>query len=128
MAVEAEYPEDRIIRLPRSMESPAIARQVIRERLSNHVADSAELLVGELVTNALVHTDGAIALRYSIGDARVRVEVSDESSATPYVVRSGPTADRGRGVALVDTLSDRWGSEPCHEPPAGKIVWFEIDR
>ncbi|MGW1767582.1 ATP-binding protein [Streptomyces sp. NPDC002073] len=86
----------------------------------------AELLTTELVTNALVHTDQGAEVTASLAACRLRVEVRDFTSRhpRPYV----PTADdgtHGRGLLLVQALSDAWGVVSAHG--AGKVVWFEID-
>lgn len=88
-------------------------------------AEVAELLVSELVTNALLHARSEVRVRVAAEQARVRVEVRDESCA-PVERRSfSPEAATGRGLALVEALAARWGSDVR---PEGKTVWFELDR
>jgi hypothetical protein len=55
---------------------------------------------------------------------RVRVEVSDETSRGPVPAGGDLLDESGRGVPLMDALSDRWGTSPHG---AGKVVWFELD-
>jgi hypothetical protein len=55
---------------------------------------------------------------------RVRVEVADDTSRSPVVASPDPLAESGRGVPLMDALSDRWGTSPHGD---GKVVWFELD-
>lgn len=86
--------------------------------------DTCVLLVSEVVTNALRHTDGRIVLELWRFPDRLRVEVSDETSRGLVQTGGGPLDESGRGVPLMDALSDRWGTAPHGE---GKVVWFELD-
>ena len=89
------------------------------------VADAAELLTDELVTNAVRHGGGWFKVTASVGTRRVRVAVSDRSGAAPLVVyRPGHSLDHGRGLTIVDALASNWGIER-HE--AEKQIRFEID-
>ena len=99
----------------------------------SHVADTAQLLVSELITNAVKHAGGAldpngeapaVMLALSLRGSLL-IEVSDRSSAPP--VRRTATADddSGRGLELVDLLSKEWG---CRILPAGgKITWCVLE-
>ncbi len=110
---------------------PRAARSA-RDFIASHVADAdltdlretAVLLVSEVVTNALRHTDGRVDLELWRYRDRVRVEVSDEASRGPASSAGGLLDESGRGVPLMDALSDRWGTTPHG---AGKVVWFELD-
>lgn len=85
--------------------------------------DDALLLTSELVTNALLHAGAReISLRVCRLADGVRVEVTDRSPALP---RTKPARGRsaGRGLALVEAWSRRWGIAPA---PPGKTVWFEV--
>ncbi len=112
-------------------EDPRAARAA-REFIGAHVSEPAladlretvVLLVSEVVTNALRHTDGRVDLELWRFADRVRVEVSDETSRNPVPAVGGPLDESGRGVPLMDALSDRWGTSPHG---AGKVVWFELD-
>jgi anti-sigma regulatory factor (Ser/Thr protein kinase) len=86
--------------------------------------ETCVLLVSEVVTNALRHTDGQVSLELWRYPDRLRVEVSDETSRGPVVAGGGPLDEAGRGVPLMDALADRWGTAPHGE---GKVVWFELD-
>lgn len=89
------------------------------------IAD-ARLLVSELVTNSLLHADvGTIRLRVAGGADAVRIEVGDPGpglSAVPAAM-PGPDGRGGRGLPLVEILSDRWG----HVVGRPAAVWFEMD-
>jgi anti-sigma regulatory factor (Ser/Thr protein kinase) len=112
-------------------EDPRAARAA-REFIGAHVSEpaladlreTAVLLVSEVVTNALRHTDGRVDLELWRFADRVRVEVSDETSRNPVPALGGLLDESGRGVPLMDALSDRWGTSPHG---AGKVVWFELD-
>lgn len=102
-------------------------RELLRHRCRNDAAEVAELLITELVTNALVHTEQGAEVSACLAAARLRVEVRDYASRRPlpYV----PTADdgtHGRGLLLVQALADAWGVDVV-EPGRGKVVWFELD-
>jgi anti-sigma regulatory factor (Ser/Thr protein kinase) len=87
------------------------------------LADTAALLVSEVATNALVHGRGDVRVRAS-ADARVlRVEVSDEHPRLPQPRLASVLDEGGRGLALLEALSTRWGTEGR---PDGKTVWFEL--
>jgi anti-sigma regulatory factor (Ser/Thr protein kinase) len=96
-------------------------------------AFNARLLVSELVGNSVRHAGLAgsdlITLEVCCEDGLVRVEVSDLGPGfTPRdrAALAVPTPTGGRGLFLVDALSDRWGvSQPRPDRPA--MVWFEID-
>ncbi|MFI9808188.1 SpoIIE family protein phosphatase [Streptomyces sp. NPDC052301] len=109
----------------------AEARRHLRELLHDWVSadqvDSAVLLVSEMVTNVLVHTDAdALLLAEVTGEAcgrRLRVEVTDAGDDLPHRRRPGELASSGRGVMLIELLADGWGVEPRGE---GKSIWFEL--
>lgn len=102
-------------------------RELMRHRCRTDAAEVAELLITELVTNALVHTDRGAEVHASLGAGRLRVEVRDHAARRPrpYV----PTADdgtHGRGLVLVQELADDWGVDAL-ALGSGKVVWFELD-
>ena len=119
MAVTVDLDAD-----PRSVRS---ARQVLREALTRAGAedliDPAQLVTSELVTNALVHAGTAVQLRLSATAGSLRVEVDDGAAHRPVRRRYAQSAGTGRGLQLVEELSDRWGTTPN---ASGKTVWFEI--
>ncbi|MET7935798.1 ATP-binding protein [Streptomyces sp. NPDC005322] len=91
----------------------------------HELADEAELLVSELVTNALRHAVGPIRLTLSLcsADRAFRCEVSDEDPGLPRVRRVCDDDEGGRGLHLMEGLSRCWGST---RSAAGKVVWFEL--
>lgn len=89
------------------------------------LADTAALLVSELVTNAVTHGHGNITLSLHCADSQLIVGVSDESTGRP-VVNPNPSIDQlgGRGLFLVDALASSWDYQIGAD---GKTVWFCLD-
>ncbi len=114
--------------LPPSAVSVTLARRVVRDVLRGwsaaHDREDAELLVTELVANAVDHADGElITLEVTLAGAWLRIGVVDGSALRPVVRELSHTAERGRGMRLVVDIADRWGVEDHH---GGKRVWFEL--
>jgi anti-sigma regulatory factor (Ser/Thr protein kinase) len=108
------------------------ARHLLWEWGFNEIAADAELLVSELVTNAVKATAGqhqaAIRLQVLSDNTCVRVEVWD-ADPHPPVSKDGtpdPQEEGGRGLFLVAALSTRWNWYRTQEPP-GKVVWCELE-
>ncbi|MEU5013235.1 ATP-binding protein [Streptomyces sp. NPDC021749] len=103
-----------------------IRTELVRWGLPEHV-EIAELLVSELVTNALQHARGPLRLRMSHSPVyrTLRCDIADGSPSAPPAPRRPARADEehGRGLHLVDQLSTRWGAR---RTAAGKTVWFEL--
>ncbi|MFI8101409.1 SpoIIE family protein phosphatase [Streptomyces sp. NPDC086023] len=107
------------------------ARRQIRELLHDWAdadqVDSAVLMVSEMLTNVLMHTDGDAMLLAEasgeLGARRLRVEVADGSDELPHKRQPGEMASSGRGVLLTEMLADTWGVDPRGE---GKSIWFEL--
>ncbi|AQS66068.1 PAS sensor protein [Streptomyces pactum] len=86
--------------------------------------DGVLLIVSELVTNALVHTDGKVRLDLTLISGRLRLAVADASPRTPAKPTSiGWEATGGRGILLVEAMSAAWGTLPVS---GGKQVWSEV--
>ncbi|GGL63536.1 hypothetical protein GCM10010129_04070 [Streptomyces fumigatiscleroticus] len=86
--------------------------------------DTVLLVVSELVTNALTHTDGRVRLDLTLVGGRLRVAVADTSPRTPVKPAGlGWEATGGRGILLVEAMSAAWGTVPVG---GGKQVWSEI--
>lgn len=101
-------------------------RAAVRAWGAGERADEIELIADELVTNALMHTDGpaVVTLRVLTGsDRRLRVDVEDSSSALPRRREAGESGVSGRGLLLVDRIADVWGVEARGR---GKCVWCEF--
>jgi anti-sigma regulatory factor (Ser/Thr protein kinase) len=101
-------------------------RQVLWEWRLTGLAMSPELLVSELVTNAItasrsVGSDYPIRLWLLSDAAQVLIVVWDASPHLPVRADVSADAETGRGLLLVEMISDQWGS--CVTPPCGKTVW-----
>ncbi|MER5792045.1 SpoIIE family protein phosphatase [Streptomyces sp. NPDC001980] len=111
--------------LPQHPAAVAGARKMACEQLEawglTDAAFATELIVSELVTNAVRYGDGPIALRL-IRDASLICEVSDGSSTAPHLRRARVYDEGGRGLLLVAQVSERWGSR---QTPTGKTIWAE---
>ena len=87
----------------------------------------AELLVTELVGNAVVHGSGPVGVTLEITGGALTVGVRDSHPGRPVLRHVGAEATGGRGVALVDALSTRWGTVPEPAGGPGKTVWFCLE-
>ncbi|MEU8688292.1 SpoIIE family protein phosphatase [Streptomyces sp. NPDC048665] len=112
--------------LPREPKSVGRAREFARDQLQSWdleaLVDTTELLVSELVTNALRYGEGEIRLRLLL-DRTLVCEVWDSGLVQPRRRRARDTDEGGRGLQLVGLLSAAWGSR---RTPRGKTVWFEL--
>jgi PAS domain S-box-containing protein len=112
--------------LPREPRSVGKAREHARAQLLSWdmepLVDTTELLVSELVTNALRYGEGEIRLRLLL-DHTLVCEVWDSGLVQPRRRRARDTDEGGRGLQLVGLLSAAWGSR---RTPRGKTVWFEL--
>jgi anti-sigma regulatory factor (Ser/Thr protein kinase) len=120
------------IRLPANKDSAGAARRFARSCLADsdrHLRDDVVLVVSELVTNSVEHAgphgpSSAVRLHLEMLGARLRVEVSDQSTALPTLGDGDIASPSGRGLLLVERLARRWG---VVAEAWGKTVWLEID-
>ena len=117
------------LELPPRTSVVADARHAVKDwciawRLT-HLEDAVELLVSELVTNAVVHGLGAVRVFADYDGTRLRVEVHDHDPIPPrpHVTAGADLDERGRGLQLVAMLADSWGSARTFD---GKVVWIEL--
>ncbi|WP_405015598.1 SpoIIE family protein phosphatase [Kitasatospora sp. NBC_01539] len=82
---------------------------------------STELILSELVTNAIRHAAGPIRIRL-LHDRALICEVGDSGSTSPHLRNASATDEGGRGLFLVAQLSERWGTRYT---PEGKVIWAE---
>lgn len=113
---------------PATPSSVALARRLVLDAVAVYglrdLDDRAALLASELVTNAVTHSRGPVGVRASRPSARtIAVTVCDKEAALPKVERGDRLDDRGRGLQIVDAISDRWGVVTRRQ---GKCVWFEL--
>nr|WP_250280007.1 ATP-binding protein [Frankia sp. Cppng1_Ct_nod] len=85
------------------------------------VAFTTELVVSELVTNAIRHARAPLQLRLIL-DSSLICEVSDASSTAPHLRRARTFDEGGRGLFLVAALTQRWGTR---QTLCGKTIWAE---
>ena len=119
------------VRLATGPAAAAEARRRVRDAIWSWQVpvdlDAALLLTSELVTNAVRHEAGqgaqAVVLDIACSRGRLRVDVHDTSRSLPAVAEVPADAETGRGLLLVETLSDEWG---CYRTPAGKAVYFTL--
>jgi anti-sigma regulatory factor (Ser/Thr protein kinase) len=116
------------VELARDPVAPGNARRALRSLCADHIENDllvdAELLVSELVTNALRHGQGDISLRARVDEERLRVEVIDAGCGFAYDPRCSDVDEVGGwGLDIVDVVSSRWG---VHDGAAR--VWFELAR
>ncbi|MFE6685907.1 ATP-binding protein [Streptomyces sp. NPDC057743] len=118
------------VRLPSRPQSARIARRLTAAilltqwSLTPQLAEHSVLLVSELVGNAVRHTGArTFGLRILRRRGWIRVEVRDPSRGLPCLMPVQAMDVSGRGLFLVDKLSDRWGVDLL---PRGKTTWFEI--
>jgi anti-sigma regulatory factor (Ser/Thr protein kinase) len=113
--------------LPLGHQAPRAARAAVAAVLGawGHTdADwlgAAALVTSELVTNAVLHGGGWLSLHVESHDGRLIIAVTDGSAVVPQ--RRPPDARGGRGLAIIDSLSTRWG---VHDHEGGKRVWVEL--
>ncbi|MFD9566332.1 ATP-binding protein [Streptomyces sp. NPDC059994] len=120
--------------LPRTPRSVGHARALLAEqarawKVPDELTETAVLLLSELMTNAVRHAHvplgQAVVARCVLGGDIFRVEVIDANVALPCPRPAGPDDGSGRGLALVEALSDAWGANP-RPYGTGKTVWFEL--
>ncbi len=111
------------LRLPWSSAAAGQARNALRAFLPAALADTAELLISELIANALQHAAPPLYLTVSSVGDQVRCAVSDGSRTPPAPLHASPSWEHGRGLELIDRLAQRWGSDPT---PWGKTVWIQL--
>ncbi|MFF4699611.1 SpoIIE family protein phosphatase [Streptomyces chattanoogensis] len=97
-----------------------LSRQLTRWDLEEE-AFTTELILSELITNAIRHATGPIRVRL-LYDRTLICEVSDTSSTSPHLRYAADEDEGGRGLFLVSQLAQRWGTRYT---PEGKIIWAE---
>jgi anti-sigma regulatory factor (Ser/Thr protein kinase) len=130
-------PASRHVRLAALPSAAPWARRVLRPMLREWqlatLSDPAMVVVSELVTNAVqAGAAGAcpdrrngqiVELTLLLTQVSLRIEVWDANPAVPVLREADLTGDRGRGLVLVDFMTDGWG---YHRAGDGKVVWCEI--
>lgn len=119
------------IALPADASAAAIARQFVednRDHLRPALIQDTQLLVSEIVTNAVLHGKPDITLKVRIDPPAIGVAVSDLGERLPKPASEPPPGDQpsGRGLLIVDALASAWGVTTNPDALPGKVVWFEI--
>ncbi|MFD5697635.1 ATP-binding protein [Streptomyces lasiicapitis] len=127
-------PQDIEWRLPRHARSVGRARTLLRDQATSwelppETTETATLLLSELMTNAYQHAKVSpgreIWTRCVLKAGRLHIAVSDANATLPAPRQACPEDESGRGLTLVATLSDNWGTE-LRPGGVGKTVWFEL--
>ncbi|MGW6309471.1 ATP-binding protein [Streptomyces niveus] len=116
--------------LPCTARSVVPARSLVRTALGawglGHLTDTGALIVTELVSNSVRHTR-TCSIRVTVsrpGETFVRIAVADNSKTIPMLrTTTGDDDETGRGLAIIDTLTWRWGTDLL---PEGKRVWGDL--
>ncbi|MGN9763343.1 SpoIIE family protein phosphatase [Streptomyces sp. SD31] len=122
-----ELPRDRIAEWDVPPDPAAVAgtRDAVSRRLEawglTEFAFTMELILSELVTNAIRYGAGPIHVRL-IRDRKLICEVADGSSTSPHLRYAATTDEGGRGLFLVSQMAERWGTRYT---PQGKVIWAE---
>ncbi|MFB4196759.1 ATP-binding protein [Streptomyces carpaticus] len=134
MAEHSHFTDIAVHLFPRPASVPkirALARSVLADwGLDQDSGDRAEVLVSELVTNAIgarAPGDELVGVRLlrPVADGPLRLEVSDPGAGVPRMRVPGGDEQCGRGLLLVEALADSWGWTPCASG-TGKTVWAEL--
>ena len=116
-------------RFPAELLSARAARkfvgQVLEQWGCSDLEDSIQLLVSELVTNAVIHARSDVEVALHLRADRVRVEVIDAAAEHVHRRDAGDEEQSGRGMAMTEALAEAWGIDTLM---AGKSVWFEVLR
>jgi anti-sigma regulatory factor (Ser/Thr protein kinase) len=104
----------------------AVAAVLTGWGLPSYAVDDAVLIVSELVANAVIHVreEASLELEVAYGESWLRLSLADGSSVRPLIRQAARGDESGRGMAIVNALSDRWGVE---DHQGGKRIWFEVD-
>jgi serine/threonine-protein kinase RsbW len=112
---------------PHEVQSVPAARRFATSVLrgaSTEILEAVELMVSELATNCIRHTNSGFDLTISRSGPEIRVEATDHAGGTPTMRSPKPTEPSGRGLKIIDMLSAGWGVQS--EAGTGKTVWFTI--
>lgn len=109
---------------PESVTSARRFAGEVLEGAADDARDAVALMVSELASNCIRHTDTGFDLTITRTAAEIRVEATDRGSGKPMVRDPGPSDPDGRGLQIIDMLASSWGFHPL--PEGGKTVWFAL--
>jgi anti-sigma regulatory factor (Ser/Thr protein kinase) len=123
----APEPAVLVARLPATAESARAARALVaracREWGLPEIELDATVIVSELVENAVRYGAGPGTVRVALGEDGLTVSVTDHAASPPLLHHPGADQQGGRGLVLVDRLSEQWGYRTT---PGGKVVWARL--
>ena len=121
-----------VLELSNDLDAPATARRFVNEHAAHLPVDllrDAELLVSEIVTNAIRHGRPSVTLQLRLDPPGIGVSVHDHGDVEAMPSGDTPVPDvgepGGRGLLIVRTVATEWGIVPS-DPPPGKTVWFRL--
>jgi anti-sigma regulatory factor (Ser/Thr protein kinase) len=126
VSVDAVSGDEHVVALSDDTTAPTIARHFVARHLRGwppDLIDRAVLAVSEIVTNALEHASTPRWIGVRLTGECALVRVGDGSRILPTMSSPSTEAPKGRGLRIVDLLSDRWGA---HVNDRGKVVWMEF--
>lgn len=105
----------------------SVARALVQAWGFPELAEDAQLVISELLTNVIKHAAGTLTVQLVVTglDNGIRLALSDGSPRRPSVKNVPPDRPNGRGMMLVEALATRWGAET---DGVGKTVWAELGR
>lgn len=106
----------------------AAARDIVAQACAGwqlpHLIDDAQVVITELVSNAVRHAEGDLRLLVLLRDRLLHLSVADTSEEQPHLILPDPeTGEGGRGLLLIDAIAAAWGSSPTTD---GKVVWATL--
>jgi anti-sigma regulatory factor (Ser/Thr protein kinase) len=130
-ARDLPVPRRRSVELLPDQHAPAQARQFVQDVCAGwsiaRVANLAELVASELVTNAVTHARTPMALTLRLVGDRLSVDVRDGDPRPMFRpapgAGGGPADEHGRGLLVLDAMADAWG---CNTTGDGKVVWAQL--
>jgi hypothetical protein len=123
-------PPDVVVPFGRDQTAPGLVRRALEplfDGADDPIAQDALLSASELVTNVVEHTDngGEVRAWDPKPDVPMRMEVEDCDRSMPVRRATAPDERTGRGLMMVDRMSDAWGA---FRTAVGKVVWADFDR
>jgi anti-sigma regulatory factor (Ser/Thr protein kinase) len=117
-----------VARFPCCAQAARYARRFVSDALCSwgcpQLVDDALQIVSELAINAISHARSSFTVSLARTPVTVRIAVGDADESVPELTTPSTTAERGRGLKLVEALSVRWEHSPA---PGGKIVWADLE-
>ena len=112
-------------------QNPAVhARRLVKDACKSWPTtrvEDGQLLITELVANAIVHGKRSVLVHIAPQINSLRVYVADDNAASPVMANPSIEAEHGRGLRIIDALAHTWGTTTGPYPD-GKTVWFQLQR